>query len=150
MERLQWWRHRAWWSASYLPCFVAAFRRRWPAFSLTVAGIIGMFDHEDKLLNQKLDTIISLLHNILDKEKQMALDVTALQTAVANETTVEASAVTLIQGFAGQIQALIAASANTVDPAALQALVDKMTASQTALAAAVAANTVAAPPTPAP
>lgn len=74
----------------------------------------------------------------------MALDITALQTAVANETTVEQSAVTLISGLAAQIQALITSSGNTVDPAALQAIVDKMTASQTALAAAVTANTPAA------
>lgn len=75
----------------------------------------------------------------------MALDITALQTAVANETTVENSAVALIGGLAARIQALIESSGNTVDPKALQALVDNMTASQTALAAAVAANTPAAP-----
>jgi hypothetical protein len=96
----------------------------------------------------KIDSISALLtkqnQKILGALNAMALDITALETAVANETTVEASAVTLIQGLAEQIQTLINNSGNTVDPVALQALVDKMTAAQTALAAAVSANTPAA------
>jgi hypothetical protein len=71
----------------------------------------------------------------------MAVSLDALTAAVEAESTVEQSAITLIGGLAGQIQDLIAKSGNTVDPVALQALVDKMTASQTALAAAVTANT---------
>ena len=71
----------------------------------------------------------------------MAVSLDALTAAVEAESTVEQSAITLIGGLAAQIQDLIAKSGNTVDPVALQALVDKMTASQTALAAAVTANT---------
>jgi hypothetical protein len=74
----------------------------------------------------------------------MAVSLDALTAAVEAESTVEQSAITLIGGLAAQIQDLIAKSGNTVDPVALQALVDKMTASQTALAAAVTANTKAA------
>ena len=74
----------------------------------------------------------------------MAVSLDALTAAVEAETTIEQSAITLIGGLAAQIQDLIAKSGNTVDPVALQALVDKMTASQTALAAAVTANTKAA------
>jgi hypothetical protein len=81
-----------------------------------------------------------------NQEKIMAL-LDNLTAAVTNETTVEQSAITLIAGLAAQIQTLINNSGNTVDPVALQKLVDAMTASQAALAAAVAANTVA-PPTP--
>lgn len=77
------------------------------------------------------------------------LDISALTAAVANEKTVEQSAVTLLGTLAAEIQSLITASGNTVDPAALQALVDQMTASQTALAAAVAQNTPTAPAPPA-
>ena len=69
-----------------------------------------------------------------------------LTAAVAAEKTVEQSAITLIGGLAQQIKTLIANSGNTVDPAALQALVDQMTASQASLAAAVTANTPAPPP----
>jgi hypothetical protein len=71
----------------------------------------------------------------------MAVSLDALTAAVEAESTVEQSAITLIGGLAAQIQDLIAKSGNTVDPVALQALVDKMTASQTALAVAVTANT---------
>ena len=81
-------------------------------------------------------------------------DLTALQTAVANEGTVEASAITLLQGLSAQLQQLIANSGNTVDPAAVQAIVDSINANAATLAAAVTANTPAAPapasaPTPA-
>lgn len=68
-----------------------------------------------------------------------------LNAAVARETTVEQSAITLIQGIAKQLADLIAKSGNTVDPAELQKIVDGMNANQDALAAAVTANTPAAP-----
>ena len=71
----------------------------------------------------------------------MALDISALTTAVANETSLDASAVTLIQGLAAQITALIASSGNTVDPTALAAIVTQMTTNATALSAALVANT---------
>ncbi len=58
-----------------------------------------------------------------------------LTADVANLTTVDQSAVTLINGLAAQIKA-----AGT-DPVALKALTDQMEAQTSALAAAVAANT---------
>lgn len=63
-----------------------------------------------------------------------------LTTEVTNATTVEQSAVTLIQGLAAQL-----AAAGT-DPVKLQALHDQLVASDATLAAAIAANTPAAPP----
>ena len=96
-------------------------------------------------IETKLDAILAALKLTNTEITEMALDITALQTAVASETTVEQSAITLIQGMAAQIQTLINNSGNTVDPAALQALVTSMTNSQQSLAAAVAANTPAAP-----
>ena len=63
----------------------------------------------------------------------------ALQAQVAQNTTVEASAVTLIQGLAAQI------TAAGTDPAALAALTTSLNTSATALAAAITANTPAAP-----
>ena len=62
-----------------------------------------------------------------------------LTTEVANNTTVEKSALALIQGFAAQL-----AAAGT-DPAKLQALRDTLAANDAELAAAVTANTPAAP-----
>ena len=57
-----------------------------------------------------------------------------LTAEVTNATTVQQSAIVLIQGFAAKL-----AAAGT-DPVALQALHDSLLASDTALAAAVAAN----------
>ena len=91
---------------------------------------------------------------ILERLEHMALDISKLQAAVAQEQTVDASAVTLLTQLTAEIQSLIASSGNTVDPAALQALVDQINGASTSLAAAVTANTPAnntAPPaTPAP
>ena len=104
-----------------------------------------MWFRSRKRIEDKLDAILNNQFNILKGIERMALDISKLQAAVAAETTVEQSAVTLIGTLAGEIQTLINASGNTVDPAALQALVDQMTASQASLAAAVTANTPAAP-----
>lgn len=65
-----------------------------------------------------------------------------LTAQVAQNTTVIGSALTLIQGFAAEL-----AAAGT-DPVALAALQAQLNSSDTALAAAVAANTPAAPSTP--
>lgn len=89
---------------------------------------------------------------------QLDDDIAALQTEVANETTVAQSAVTLIQGIPGMIQtavdAAIAAGATTTQLQSLVDLKNTLAANDTALSAAVAANTPAAPagnpPPPAP
>lgn len=80
--------------------------------------------------------------------------ITALQSQVANDTAVESSAITLINGIAARIQAAVdAALAQGATPAELQSITDlgtALTTSSTALAAAVAANTPAPPPAAAP
>ena len=63
-----------------------------------------------------------------------------LQAQVTAQTTVEQSAITLIQSLAAQITA-----ANGVSPAAVEAVVAQFQSSASALAAAVTANTPAAP-----
>lgn len=67
-------------------------------------------------------------------------------TKITNEVTetkgIIQSAVTLIEGLAGQIRDL------KDDPAALDALADSLDSDSSALAAAVAANTPAAPDAP--
>src|SRR5690348_18501042 len=95
------------------------------------------------------DETQKLLTQLIKEIHQMALDLTALTQAVNDEKTVEQSAITLLNGLTKQIADLVAASGNTVDPAALQAIVDQVNADKQALADAVAANTPAAPP-PAP
>lgn len=73
----------------------------------------------------------------------------ALEAQVAATTTVEASAVTLINGFASRVQAAVAAAiangATAEELAPVQAEINAMQASSNALASAVAANTSAAP-----
>ena len=66
---------------------------------------------------------------------------TDLQAQVAQNTSVEASAVQLIQGIAQQLATAIAGG----DTAQLQALTASLSSSAAALAAAVTANTPAAP-----
>jgi hypothetical protein len=87
---------------------------------------------------------------ILKELSYMSSQLTALQAQVAQNTSVEASAATLILGLASQLSAAIAA-ANNGDTAALPALQQELQTSANALAAAVTANTAAAPaPAPAP
>jgi hypothetical protein len=88
--------------------------------------------------DQRLDTIIGLLTTLLAKENTIMKELDDLATQVAQNTEVEASAVQLIQNIADKL-----AAAGT-DPVKLAALKEQLTNSASALAAAVAANTVAA------
>lgn len=72
---------------------------------------------------------------------------TDLQAQVASNTTVVNSAATLISGLKTALDAAIAAQQDGDDGAALQALSSELAASDAALAAAVTANTPAAPTT---
>jgi hypothetical protein len=100
--------------------------------------------------------IFEMLQSIIRRLDDMAIDLTHLTAEVADVATVEASAVVLIQGIAQKIADAVASAG--VDPAA-QATVDGLVAqlkgSSDALAAAITANTPAAPapvadPAPAP
>jgi len=79
------------------------------------------------------------LHTLLERTNQMALDLTVLTDEVARLETVEAGAVTLIHTLLDEVVAL------KDDPAALEALVARIKASDDLLAGAVAAGTPAAP-----
>ena len=70
-------------------------------------------------------------------------ELSTLKAQVDKNTSIEESAVTLIQGMAAQMQAA------KEDPAAIQALADELNASASDLSAAIQANT-APPPAPAP
>jgi hypothetical protein len=113
-------------------------------------------------LKRKLDIVIDAVNNINDQltqeGKQMAeLDdkITALQADVTAQSSVNQSAITLLNGIATQIAAAVqAAQAAGATAAQLQSLTDLQTsleANNKALSDAVAANTPAAPPpSPAP
>jgi hypothetical protein len=102
-------------------------------------------------LRRMLNELHSPLHTKLDlilknqqKEAQFMSTTTNslanLTTAVANETTVDASVQTLLT----QLSAQIAAASPTGDNPAIDALVSTMQTNATALAAAVTTNTPAA------
>ncbi len=97
-------------------------------------------------VDQKLNAILShlayLTTLITNLGGTIVADLTALTNQVAQNTTVEQSAITLIQGLAGQIQA-----AGT-DQTKLNQLVSTLQTSAANLAAAITANTPAAPTTP--
>ena len=73
----------------------------------------------------------------------MGQEITELETEVSEEVTVMGSATALINGFAGRLRDA------GVDPAKLAKLQSDLDTSGNALAAAVAANTVAATEPPA-
>ena len=88
--------------------------------------------------------IVTKLNRILMEVGNMALDISALQAAVAAETTLEASVETLLSGLAAQLAAL--------EPTqeAIDALTKQVNDNIANLKTAVTANTPVAPPTPAP
>jgi hypothetical protein len=89
----------------------------------------------------QLDRIESELQEL---KKMATANFAALQAQAAQNESVENSALVVIQGIAAQVSAAVAAAADG-DDAALPALVTALNASATPLAAAVAANTIAAP-----
>jgi len=82
-----------------------------------------------------------LVIQLIKRDNIMATDLTGLTASVSRNTTVIGSALALIQGISAQL-----AAAGT-DPAALAALKSSLDNQDDALAAAVAANTPAAPTT---
>ena len=107
---------------------------------------MGISYRDWKDLHDKLDAILimqarveSLIAVLTLKQEQTMADLTVLTAEVARNTTVDESAITLLNGLAAQIEA------NKTDPVALQALADTMKGSSDALAAAVVANTPSAP-----
>jgi hypothetical protein len=91
-------------------------------------------------LSEKVDIMSGTLQTSID----------AMTAEVARQTTVNASALALINGFSARLQAAIdaatAAGATPTQTAALSALQSTLTTNDDALAAAVAANTPAAGP----
>ena len=93
----------------------------------------------DDEVRAKLDAIQALLVVMQGKEDTMSAELDALTVQVAANIQVEQSAITLIQGIAAQLTAL------KNDPAAITALADSLKSSADNLAAAITANTPAAP-----
>lgn len=81
-----------------------------------------------------------------DEEVQIMAALDDLRTQVAQNASVEGSAVTLIQGIAAQLQQALSSG----DQAALQDLTNNLKSSADSLAAAVTQNTPQPTPTPTP
>ncbi len=99
---------------------------------------------QEEALGMMADQAVTL-SGITQQEINLATDLTQLTADVANDTTVDQSAVTLIQGLSGMLATAIAA---LPDPTQLQSLQTQLETNAAALAAAVAAGTPAAPPPP--
>lgn len=107
---------------------------------------IHIFLESETRLADRLDSIKQAIFHLSERINTMSAILDSLKVAVRNNTDVISGGVTLIQGLAAKVQELIDNSTELEElRAGAQALVDEMTASDTALAAEVAANTVAAP-----
>jgi hypothetical protein len=100
---------------------------------------IDIYHHIIQEKDDRIDQILSLLKQLLNKENIVSQELDNLTQKVNDTLQVEQSAIELIEGLATQLKAI----AN--DPAAINNLADELSAKRDALAAAVAANTPAAP-----
>jgi len=89
-------------------------------------------------LSDQLNRIEDLLSSLSRKVELMNAKLEELKVEVEKTTSLQQSAVTLIQGLAAQIAAL------KNDPAEIQALSDRLKASAQMLSDAITANTPAA------
>lgn len=126
---------------------------------LLSGGINITINNGDTGDDSKLDYLIELVEELLIttseiniKENAIMTDLSVLEAEVAENTSVDESAIALITGLAAKVQDLAdQLTAAGVDATKVQELADNLNASNAALAAAVAANTPAAPaPTPEP
>lgn len=89
-------------------------------------------------VNQQLNRIERKLGVVQEQGEAIMADIAQLETAVAEETSVQRSAITLLENLSQMVK-----DAGT-DPVKLQAVVDQINSNKSALAAAVTANTPAA------
>jgi hypothetical protein len=85
----------------------------------------------------------SALSQLRKELQKMSEQLEALAAAVAANTTVTGSAIELLNGLHAKILELLAQE--VIDPAAVQALADDLSAQTQALADAITANTPAVP-----
>ena len=106
--------------------------KRFSLFGFVQAFLFGWF-------TSRLDRLVTAVETHNQIITKMATSLDALIVQIERTTAVEASAVALIQDLAARLSAI------ATDPVAVQALADQLKASADALAAAIAANTPAAP-----
>lgn len=86
-------------------------------------------------IETRLSALTVLIAQLVEGLAAMALDLSSLQSEVAENRSVVDSAIALLSTLADEIRAAAA------DPAAVQSLADELSAQTDTLAAAVAANT---------
>lgn len=106
---------------------------------------VHIHHHGDYRLDEMLANLKHLKLLLIRQGVAMSAELDALKSQVASNSSVVDSAVTLINGIAARIDAAVA-GAGAVDKQALVDLSAELKAKDAALAAAVAANTVAASP----
>lgn len=95
------------------------------------------------MLQKSINQILTIVQNLQKQGVNLMGDVSKLTAQVTQNTSVEASAIQLIQNIAAEL-----AAANG-DQAQIDALTAQLNSSATALAQAITQNTPAAPQTPA-
>lgn len=106
---------------------------------------LGLMNDRLDALHADIRAIRHGLRHVLEGEQIIMQDLTELNDAVTEESSVIDSAIVLIDGIAAQLQDALN---NGADPAAIQAVVDSINGKKDELAAAVAANTPAEPTPP--
>ena len=102
------------------------------------------------MIGHRLSNIERLLSLILKQESAMAIDLTKITNDVAALTSAVASAEALITAMADEIKSISGSTTDATTQAALDNLATQLENNTAGLAAAVAANTPAAPSSPAP
>lgn len=102
------------------------------------------FDNQFAAVLSNQAKIISLLNQILAKEAKMAIDLTALNAGVAQQTTVNASIIQLLDNVAAQLAAISSGSTDAATQQQIDALVQTLQANNAAISDDVVKNTPAA------
>ena len=95
---------------------------------------------EMAVIRINISNVVTMLKVSAEKEKHMSKELDDLQVAVEENTNLDNSIITLVDGLAAQIAAL------KDDPAKLAALAASLKASSAAISAAITANTPVVPP----
>jgi hypothetical protein len=93
------------------------------------------------LFNNKLDSIINLLIHVIHKENYIMATIQDVNAAVAAESSVDDSIITLLNGIVQQLKDAQASN----DPAALDVVIAGITANTKKIQDAVTANTPVTP-----
>ena len=93
------------------------------------------------LFNTKLDILLNLLIHVISKENYIMTTIQDINAAIASESSVDDSIITLLNGIVQQLKDAQASN----DPAALDVVIAGITANTKKIQDAVTANTPVTP-----